>query len=211
MTRGGPFFRPRIAFSAGRDPGRGEAARFAAEFLPHMNAAYAFARWLARDAVAAEDIVQDAYLRAFRAFGSHRGGSPRAWLLAIVRNCFLDHRASAKRGGDLIVEAGDLSPSEADALANVADAGQASPEEALIARGRAISVREAIEALPEPFREALVLREMDELSYKEIAAVTGAPIGTVMSRLARARQMLADALVGEAAGAIPVRIGTVWP
>ena len=161
--------------------------------LPHLDAAYNFARYLSRDATAAEDIVQEAFLRAFRAFPGWRGGSAKAWLFAIVRNCFLNWAASQGGSGRVVSEAA-LSEAQAEALANIADPDQDTPEDALIRRKDAEAIRAVIENLPEPFRETLVLRELEELSYKEIAALTATPIGTVMSRLSRARQMLADML-----------------
>jgi len=204
MTQRKPFFRPRLAFSSGtpRDasppaPGadREQARRFRETVMPHLDAAYNFARYLARDPVAAEDIAQEAFLRAFRAFPDYRGGAPKAWLFAIVRNCFLNWAAQRTGAARLVVDEGALSAAQSMALANVADADQDSPEDALLRRREVETVRAVIENLPEPFRETLVLREMEELSYKEIAALTSAPIGTVMSRLARARQMLADMLL----------------
>ncbi len=163
-----------------------ELARFRALMLPHLDAAYSYARFLSRDAALAEDLTQEAFLRACRAFRGWRGGEPRAWLFAIVRSCFLSWaRAPARR------EAGG------EALAEALPAAEASPEEALLRRGEAEALRAAIAALPEPFRETLVLRELEELSYKQLAEITGAPIGTVMSRLARARQMLLAALSEE--------------
>ena len=213
MTGRNPFFRPHLAFSRGtpgaampgaparkapeRSLSDAEARRFREVMLPHLDSAYNFARYLTRDPVAAEDIVQDAFLKAFRAFASFRGGEPKAWLFAIVRNGFLDWASSGRRAGRVLVDEGALSQGQADALANVADLGQETPEAALVRRKDAETLRAVIENLPEPFRETLVLREMEELSYKEIAALTDAPIGTVMSRLARARQMLCDMLLPE--------------
>jgi RNA polymerase sigma-70 factor (ECF subfamily) len=158
-----------------------EAQRFRALVLPHLDAAYGFARFLARDATLAEDLVQEAFLKAYRGFPGFRGGDPRAWLFAIVRSVFLTHvrRPQPWAEPDDVEEV----PSEAD-----------TPEAAVLRQGEVETVRSAIEALPEPFREALVLRELEELSYRQIAEVTQAPIGTVMSRLARARQMLLTAL-----------------
>ena len=115
-----------------------------------------------------------------------------------MRNCFLTWAAGAGSGGRVVSE-GSLTEAQAEALANVADPDQPSPEEALLRRRDAETIRAVVEELPEPFRETLVLRELEELSYKEIAALTAAPIGTVMSRLARARQMLADMLLPEGA------------
>jgi len=148
--------------------------------LPHMNAAYAFARYLARDPAAAEDIVQDAYLNALRGFDGWRGESAKAWLLTIVRNCYL---------ASVVVARPDLSAEDVHAVGDAP-----TPEDILIRRHDAALVRQEIGRLSEPFREVLVLRELEELSYKEIAAIVATPIGTVMSRLARARQMLGDRL-----------------
>jgi len=214
MTERKPFFRPRLAFSgaAPRDAAptpppaedADQARRFRETILPHLDAAYNFARYLARDPVAAEDIAQEAFLRAFRAFPTYRGGAPKAWLFTIVRNCFLNW--AGRRGGSdrLLVEEGALTGAQSLALANVADT-EDTPEAALLRRREAEAVRTVVENLPEPFRETLVLREMEELSYKEIAALTCAPIGTVMSRLARARQMLAEMLSPPAAADTPAR------
>jgi len=159
------------------DPG--EADRFRRLILPHLDGAYSFARFLCRDPSLAEDLVQDAFLRAFRGFRGFRGGDPRAWLFAIVRS---SHLTWAERRQEPAVDAEavlETTPSEA-----------LSPEAVLVQQGEVATVRGALESLPEPFRETLVLRELEELSYREIAQATGAPIGTVMSRLARARQML---------------------
>ena len=158
--------------------------------LPHMDAAFSLARYLSRDADAAEDIVQTAFLRAFRAFGSFRGDSAKAWLLAIVRNACRDWMRERQLG---------LARADLDMI-GMTDAGAEpvdfdTPDEILARRQDAEMTHAAIEALPEPFREALVLREFEELSYREIATISGVPIGTVMSRLARARQMLADLIL----------------
>lgn len=158
--------------------------RFEDLFLPHLDAAYSLARFIARDAAAADDIVQESYLRAFRSFARYRGGDAKSWLLAIVRNCSYDwsksHRRSA--GGT------EADPEE------LADAVQEGPEDSAARDSDIKKVRAMIRRLPEPFQQTLVLRELEELSYREIAQVTGVPLGTVMSRLARARQMLADDL-----------------
>lgn len=158
------------------------AERFRQTMLPHLDAAYRFARYLSRDATAADDIVQDGYLRAYRAFGTYRGEADRAWLFAILRNCWRDWtRAQRPAGGDAVEEAID----------------DVTPETILLRHGTIASVRQAIEALPAPFREVIVLRELEEMSYREIAMLTDVPIGTVMSRLARGRQLL-TALLGAA-------------
>jgi len=211
MTERKPFFRPHLAFSSGAPraplrgpppaaspaatPDRDQARQFREVVMPHLDAAYNFARYLTRDAVAAEDVAQEAFLRAFRAFPTYRGGSPKAWLFAIVRNCFLTWAGGRSSSARVLVEEGALSEAQSLALANVADLEHDTPEVALLRRREIETVRAVIENLPEPFRETLVLRELEDLSYKEIAALTAAPIGTVMSRLARARQMLCEMLL----------------
>jgi RNA polymerase sigma factor (sigma-70 family) len=162
--------------SAPLDPG--DARRFREAFLPLLDAAYGYARALTRDPTAAEDLVQEAYLRACRGFRGYRGGEPKAWLFAIVRSTFLTSVRREREWDEL---------SEADHVPDPAE----TPEARLIRDGGETDVRAAIDALPAPFREAIVLRELQELSYREIASITGAPIGTVMSRLARARRLLA--------------------
>jgi RNA polymerase sigma-70 factor (ECF subfamily) len=165
-----------------------EAARFRELMLPHLDAAHGFARFLARDPTAADDLVQEAYLAAFRGFRGYRGGGARAWLFAVLRSCFL---TQARRDRPWADAAG------AEAIDEVPDPG-GDPESLLLRASDDASVRAAVEALPEPFREAIVLRELQEMSYREIAEITEAPIGTVMSRLARARRLLAATLCGEA-------------
>lgn len=198
MSRGS-LLRPRLVFSGRRrsddirapDPGD-RAERFRRIMLPHMDAAYNLARYLSRDATAAEDIVQEAFLRAYRNFDSWRGEAAKAWLLAIVRNCFLNTLASERVRGPAAGDPDAISaPSSAEAI------DRHDPEAILAAQSDAAMLRSTIEQLPEPFREVLVLRELEDLSYKEIASITQVPIGTVMSRLARARQMLAALLLPE--------------
>jgi RNA polymerase sigma-70 factor (ECF subfamily) len=169
-----------------------EVARFRRTFLQHMDAAYGFARYLCRDATVAEDLVQDAYLRAYQSFAGYRGGDARAWLFAIVRSCFLTWVRGRRAWSEVttpeaVETAGRNAPTPAD-----------TPEDALVRAAEATDVRAAVEALPDPFRETLVLRELHEMSYRDVAELTGAPIGTVMSRLARGRQLLAQALIGGA-------------
>lgn len=169
---------PRLAFSRERpvDTGHEGADSFSRLILPHLDNAYRYARFLSRDSSTAEDVVQEAFVKAFKAIDQCHG-DPRAWLFTIVRNCHHDWvRANAR------LHAVDPA-SELDAWAQVT-------EHRLQQREEADHLRHTIESLPEPFREALVLRELEEMSYRDIAEVTGAPIGTVMSRLARARQML---------------------
>ncbi len=155
--------------------------RFEAEALPHLDAAYNLARWLSRSPSDAEDIVQDAMLRAYRAFGGFRGGDARPWLLAIVRNCWRNAAADRRRRRQ------DPLPDEGGEPL-VADAPD--PEALALAASEQRRLDTAIAALPEEYREVLVLREMEDMSYREIAEVVEAPIGTVMSRLARARALL---------------------
>jgi RNA polymerase sigma-70 factor (ECF subfamily) len=187
-----PGFRP---FGVGRPGGTAASvpspsptpSRFRELILPHLDSAYSLARHLCRDDAGAEDIAQDALLKAYRGFDGYRGGDARAWLLAIVRNAYFDW-ARRRRSWEAMTVA------DPDAAAEVADDRSAGAEQGMIQRGDALALRAAVEALPEPFREALVLRELEELPYKTIAEITGAPMGTVMSRLARARQMLARAM-----------------
>jgi RNA polymerase sigma factor (sigma-70 family) len=152
--------------------------------LPHLDAASGFARVLARDPTLAEDVTQEAYLTAYRAFGGYRGGDPKAWLFAVVRSTFISHTRKGRAWTDL---------DEADEVADPGD----TPEGTLLRQSGDRSVRAAVDALPDPFREAIVLRELEEMSYRDIAEITGVPIGTVMSRLARARRLLAQSLALE--------------
>lgn len=175
-------------------PGAGLADRFNRSIVPHLDGAYNLARYLTRDPVLSEDVVQDAMVRAFRAFGSFRGESPRAWLFAIVRNCCRTAQSGARGAVSLVIHESSLSEEAAAEMAQHADPSP-SPEEEVFRKADINGVRLAIEAIPEPFREVIVLRELEELSYAEIAEVTGVPIGTVMSRLARGRAILAKELL----------------
>jgi RNA polymerase sigma factor (sigma-70 family) len=161
--------------------------RFARVVIPHLDDAYNLALWLTGNRADAEDAVQDASLRALRAINSYGGGSARAWMLSIVRNAAYSLLRKNRPGAVVTVE--DL---EAVEIASAKPYGpdDDTPEAALIARTDAECLRAAIAALPTPFRETLVLREINGLDYREIAAVTEVPIGTVMSRLARARGRL---------------------
>ena len=153
--------------------------RFEAQALPHLDAAYNLARWLSRSPVDAEDIVQDAMLRAFRGFDGFRGGDAKAWLLTIVRNCWLSAGTASRRRGLTSLED------------SMADEGPG-PEETAIQAGHQRRLDAMIARLPADFREVLILREMEDMSYREIAEITASPIGTVMSRLARARTQLRE-------------------
>jgi RNA polymerase sigma factor (sigma-70 family) len=157
--------------------------------LPHLDAAYNLARWLVRDPTLAEDVVQDAAVRALGYFGSYRGGDGRAWLLRIVRNAAYTAIAARNRdSASTLEDAGPGSDCEPVAL-RAADPAD-DPEAALARRQDLGKLDRALAALPVELRECIVLRELEELSYKEVAQVTGLPIGTVMSRLWRARRAL---------------------
>lgn len=151
--------------------------------VPHLDAAYNLARWITRNAQDAEDVVQEAYLRAFRYFDSFRGGDGRAWILTIVRNTCLTWRT--RQNGEAVVF---------DERMHSPASGQSTVEAAMVQEASLHSLRRCMEALPIEYRETLVMRELEELSYRAIAEVTALPVGTVMSRLSRARKRLADCM-----------------
>ena len=163
---------------------------FAALALPHLDAAYNLARWLTGSGAEAEDVVQEALVRALTYFPGYRGGNARAWLLRIVRNAA--YAALNARRDHAAEPLGD----EGSGVPEPADPGD-DPEAALIRARGAMRLDELMNRLPAELKETLVLRELEELSYREIAEVTGAPVGTVMSRLWRARRLLAKAGAGE--------------
>jgi RNA polymerase sigma factor (sigma-70 family) len=169
-------------------------ARFASVVMPHLDAAYNLAYWLTRNRTDAEDVVQDSSLRAFRAIRGFAGGSARAWVLSIVRNTAYSWLRKNRPTAVVTVE--DLEAVEA-AHAKPGDQDVRTPEAALIAKTDAAHLRAAIAALPTPFRETLVLRDIEGLDYREIAEATEVPIGTVMSRLARARGRLIATIGGK--------------
>jgi RNA polymerase sigma-70 factor (ECF subfamily) len=181
-------------FTPRRTAGDVQVQRFQALVLPHLDGAYNLARYLTRDPVLSDDVVQDAMVRAFRAFAQFRGESPRAWLFAIVRNCCRTAQSGARGAMALVIHESSLSEEAATQLGQHPDPGP-TPEQEIMRKADVDRVRSAIEAIPEPFREAIVLRELEDLSYAEIAEVTGVPIGTVMSRLARGRAMLTKELL----------------
>ncbi|RWH74234.1 sigma-70 family RNA polymerase sigma factor [Mesorhizobium sp.] len=168
------------------------AARFAEVVLPHLGDALSLARWLTGNTADAEDVVQEACLKAHAGIAGFAGGNPRAWLLTIVRNA--SYTWIAKNRPRSVVAVGDLA--DLDDVAPPPDSDTDSPEAALIAKANSAAVEAAIARLPQPFRETLVLRDINGLSYREIAAMLGVPQGTVMSRLARARGLLMTELGG---------------
>ena len=171
---------------------RPDQARFAAVFLPHLTDAYRLARWLTGSAADAEDVVQEAALRAFKGILGFSGGNARAWTLTITRNSAYSWLAKNRPAMIVLVE--DATEAEAQAGDLVSGTTPMTPEAELVLRAEAEEVRRAMAALSPPFREVLVLREIHELDYRTIAAVVGIPIGTVMSRLARARRLVIQAL-----------------
>ena len=167
--------------------GQNKLASFETAVLPHLDAAYNLARWLTRNDADAEDVVQEAYLRAFRFFGGFHGEDGRAWLLGIVRNTtytWMQQNRSAQLNTPLDDELHEIRSDDMN------------PEALLLQKADAQMLRQAVEELPLEFREVLVLRELDEMSYKQIAVVADLPLGTVMSRLARARKRLQQILAG---------------
>jgi RNA polymerase sigma-70 factor (ECF subfamily) len=161
---------------------------FAAVALPHLDAAFNLARWLTGSRADAEDVVQEAMVRALTYFSTYRGGSGRAWILQIVRNTAYG-ALKARHGARNVEHTSANEAADIESIPDVAD----DPEKALILSDDLRRVDALIERLPLELRETLVLRELEELSYREIAQITGVPIGTVMSRLWRARRMLAQA------------------
>jgi RNA polymerase sigma-70 factor (ECF subfamily) len=162
-----------------------DSLRFQAQVLSHLDAAYNLARWLLRSEHDAQDVVQEACLRAYRSFDQLRGDDGRCWLLAIVRNACRTWLDRNRRGAPQPLPDDDL---------GVPPDVNGDPQRQMLRRASGEAVRAAIDELPEEFREVIVLRELEGLSYKQIAAVAGVPVGTVMSRLARARGRLEHAL-----------------
>lgn len=176
------------------------SARFARLLLPHLAAAYRLARWLVRAHEDAEDVVQDAYLQAHRAFDSLRAeATARAWLLAIVRHSAYGWLRARQRLPLHEPLDDALEDAHVHAAAVGEDPADPNPEALLLRREDAARLHAAVDALPLVFREVLVLREFEDLSYREIATLLGVPAGTVMSRLSRARQQLLRSLTQAAA------------
>ncbi len=168
------------------------AAEFENAIVPHLSAAFHLARWLTRDSGQAEDLVQESYLKAFRFFDSFQGGDGRAWIMAIVRNtCFtwLQKNKAQAASGDAFDE---RLHSDRQLTVTV--------EESLMEKADLDTLRGCIEVLPLEYREAIVMRELQEFSYKQISEITSVPVGTVMSRLSRARKRLEDCVTRKAGG-----------
>jgi RNA polymerase sigma factor (sigma-70 family) len=163
-------------------------ARFEQAVLPHLDAAYDLARWLTRNDQDAEDVVQTASLRALQFFDGFQGANARAWLLTIVRNSFYSWLQQRNRGHEI------ADPFDEEVHSSP-ESGIPAPEAEMLRQADSRLLRQGFESLPLPYREVMVLRELEGLSYKEIAAIAGIPIGTVMSRLARARRHLQDFLI----------------
>jgi RNA polymerase sigma-70 factor (ECF subfamily) len=168
------------------------SAEFEKLFLPHLDAAYNLARLILRNTYDAEDVVQESYLRALRAFPTFRGETGRPWFLTIVRNTSFTWLRDNRGRAD-----------HAEYREELHASAEPSPEGASLGRERARGVERCVQQLPADFREVIVLREMEELSYKEIAEITGVPRGTVMSRLSRARARLAECLKNSAGKGMP--------
>ena len=170
-----------------------KARRFRDAALPHLDDVYTLARYLLRDATDAEDAVQECYLRALRHFDTYRGPEMKPWLFAILRNvCRTEY---SRRSGVVLTMDGETE--EDEEAAPIWQEAPVSQETEMLRQWDAKTIRRLVEELPDPFRETIVLREINDLSYSEIADVVGVPIGTVMSRLARARSMLRKAWIAE--------------
>jgi RNA polymerase sigma-70 factor (ECF subfamily) len=174
----------KIFFTNSRTSAADTRAEFESLFLPHLDAACNLARLLTRNPHDAEDVVQESYLRALRAFSSFRGGASRPWFLTIVRNTSFTWMRDNRSRAD-----------HAEYHEELHASGGATPEAEALGQERARALERCVQELPSDFREAIVLREMEELCYQEIAEITGVPRGTVMSRLSRARARLAECLM----------------
>jgi RNA polymerase sigma-70 factor (ECF subfamily) len=164
-----------------------DVGSFAEVVLPHLDAAYNLARWLVRNDIDAEDIVQDSCVRALRYFGNYRGGDARAWLLTIVRNACYRWLRKNRAGAPVTAFDEEIHSGRVEAP---------NPEAILLKRADGHLLELAMSQLPDRFREVLVLRELEGLSYREIAGVMGVPVGTVMSSLSRARERFRQTVIG---------------
>jgi RNA polymerase sigma-70 factor, ECF subfamily len=160
----------------------GESSRFEELVVPHLDAGYNLARWLTRSSQDAEDVVQDACVRALKYLGALRGSDARAWFLTIVRHAFYDWSKRNRPPAEV--------SDDGTAIDLTEDPGAIDPEQAALRSAESRVLADAVGQLPLAFREVLILRELEDLSYKEIARIANIPIGTVMSRLARARSLL---------------------
>jgi RNA polymerase sigma-70 factor, ECF subfamily len=172
---------------------------FERQMLPHLDAAYNLARWLMRNGEDAEDAVQDAFLRAYQAFATYQGGSEKPWLMTIVRNVCLTRLKRRVPSGKVVMldEAMEVEKMSADI---VPASLNSRPDSELLAKIERARVQAAVKKLPQNMREVVVLREFEDLSYQEISEVVGVPVGTVMSRLSRAREQLKALLIDNEVG-----------
>ena len=181
----GPEARDRVSNSAIHP--RTKLEMFEEVILPHLNAAHNLARWLTRNEQDAQDVVQESYLRALRFFDGYKGGDGKSWLLAVVRDTYFAWRRHEKRSSNDPFD-------EATHSANVHELNQ---EDSLVEASKMRVLRDCIEMLPPGFREVIVMRELEEMSYRQISDAACLPVGTVMSRLSRARKRLEECAGGE--------------
>jgi RNA polymerase sigma-70 factor (ECF subfamily) len=180
-----------------------DQARFASVVLPHLADAYALARWLTGDRADAEDVVQEACLRAFRGIGGFAGVNARAWVLTIVRHAAYTWLGKNRSASLVMVDDLEAVEQKRSSAGAAFEQAPQTPEAELIAKADARRLEAAIAELPVPFRETLVLRDVQGLDYREISEVTKVPIGTVMSRLARARRRLIERIGTDKPGGAP--------
>jgi len=188
------------AVSAGRPStsANDQYGRFQREIVPHLDAAYNFARFLSRNPDAAQDIVQEAFLRAYRRFDGYQGGDARAWIFSIVRNCYHNWLLEGRRKARVEIDVHGRDDGGGFSIDDV-PSDDDTPESALLKSSEAGKVRHVLNKLPRSLREVLVLRELEGLSYRQMAETLALPIGTVMSRLARGRTQFEIAWRAEAA------------
>jgi RNA polymerase sigma factor (sigma-70 family) len=174
---------------------KGPNQDFERQMLPHLDAAYNLARWLVRNDEDAEDAVQDAFLRAYQAFASYEGGSEKAWLMTIVRNVCLTRLKRLAQSGKVVMLDEAMGEVEGASADIVPASLNSRPDAELLAKIERARVQAALKKLPQNLREIVVLREFEDLSYQEISEIVGVPVGTVMSRLSRARAQLKALLI----------------